>query len=72
MMIINDVEKFLGNNENYCAMQQTIRVDIIFRGFIVKDWFSIDTNTRGIINIIEKQQSCMFIIIGRVGKREIK
>ena len=40
--MINDIEKYLNNNEEFITMQQVIGCDVIFRGFIVKDWFGKD------------------------------
>ena len=37
--MVNDVENYLVNINNENTMQQVIGNDMIFRGFIVKDWF---------------------------------
>ena len=37
--MINDLEYYLTNKEDMSTMQQTIGCDMVFRGFIVKDWF---------------------------------
>lgn len=37
--MVNDIKNYLANINNENAMQQVIGHDVIFRGFIVKDWF---------------------------------
>ena len=37
--MIDDIEKYLKNKEEFFTMQQAIGFDLIFRGFIAKDWF---------------------------------
>lgn len=34
-----DIEKFLTNNEKYRTILQVIGLDMMFRDFIIKDWF---------------------------------
>ena len=43
-LMIDDVEKYMTNREDYCTMQQVLGHDMIFRGFIVKDWFGKNVN----------------------------
>lgn len=40
--MINNVEKYLNKKENFSMMQQVIGIDMIFRGYIVKDWFRVN------------------------------
>ena len=42
--VIDDIEIYLNNNEEFSTMKQMIGHDMIFRGFIVKDWFRKDQN----------------------------
>ena len=42
--MIDDIEKYLTNREDYCTMQQVIGYNVIFRGFIVNDWFGKNVN----------------------------
>lgn len=37
--MVNDIEKYLANINNENTVQQVIGHDVIFRGFIAKDWF---------------------------------
>ena len=42
--MINDIENYLFDKEKYVTMQQVLGIDMLFRGFIVKDWFGKDQN----------------------------
>ena len=42
----NDIERFLKDNDEYSAMQQVIGYNMLFRGFIVLDWFRKNKDER--------------------------
>ena len=39
-----EVEKFLNRGTNFSTIQQMIRIDKIFRGVMVRDWFRVNEN----------------------------
>ena len=44
--MISDVKKILDNKENFTTMQQVIRIDVMFNGYVIKDWFRVNVNTK--------------------------
>lgn len=44
--MISNVDKLLNNKENFSTMKKVIRIDMIFREYILKDWFRINVNTK--------------------------
>ena len=43
--MIDNIKKYLKNSKEFCTMQQVMEHNVIFRRFIVRDWFSKNENT---------------------------
>lgn len=43
---MDDIENFLNGNDGTKTMQRVLRVNMIFRGFIVKDWHGENRNCK--------------------------
>ena len=44
--IIDDLENIIKNKDECKTMQQVLGIEMVFRGFIVTDWFRADANCK--------------------------
>jgi len=50
-VFINDIEAFINGNDNVPGSQNFIGFKNLFRGYVVKDWFSADTEQTKYMNV---------------------
>ena len=52
--IVDDIENFLNGNDRRKKMQRVLGVNMIFRGFIVKDWHGDNRNCKKYLELNKK------------------